>query len=110
MVEAKNTVEEMLDEYREELEKSITVQKIILYGSRARGDALKSSDIDLIVVSDDFKDMDFVKRLEFLELSWKYPIPLEALGYTTEEFEEMSRQICIVAEANRYGKCVYSRG
>ena len=81
--------------------------KVILFGSRARGNELKNSDIDLIVISEDFREMNFFERLELLELKWEYAIPIEALGYTPQEYDEMSRYIGIVAEAGKYGKVIY---
>lgn len=108
MVNAEIAVDEMLANYIDELGKHIKVEKVILFGSRARGDELKGSDIDLVVISQDFEQLDFVKRLEFLELQWKYSTPIEALGYTPKEFEEKSGRICILSEVKKYGKEIYA--
>lgn len=107
MVKTKITVDEMLCSYVDELKKKIKLEKVILYGSRARGDALKNSDIDLIIISDDFERFSFLERLEFLELQWKYSIPIEAIGYTAKEYEEMSGKIGIISEVVKYGKEIY---
>ncbi len=40
--------------------------KIIIFGSRGRGDAGVESDIDVIVVSDYFKGIPFLKRMPML--------------------------------------------
>jgi uncharacterized protein len=78
-----------------------------LFGSRSKGEELKSSDLDLVVISEDFKEMNFLKRLEMLELKWPYTLPLEALGYTAGEFEDLSNNIGIVTEVKKYGMEVY---
>ena len=60
--------------------------KVILFGSRARGDAADTSDIDLIVVAE--SDKSFVGRLA--ESAALLPEPnLDILIYTPREFEEM---------------------
>lgn len=65
----------------------IKVKKIILYGSYAEGRASKDSDIDLLVVSDNFKDMDLWERLTLMgraRIGIKRPI--EIIGVTEKEF------------------------
>jgi len=49
------------------LKDNIEVEKVILFGSLVRGKQKRWSDIDLAVVSDNFREMDFHKRLVFLE-------------------------------------------
>jgi predicted nucleotidyltransferase len=44
----------ILDRYRCALERTVRVERIVLYGSHARGDARDDSDIDVLVVSPDF--------------------------------------------------------
>jgi len=82
--------------------------RIVLFGSRARGDALKESDIDLIVVSRAFEGMSFTDRAtHVLKILWREgalpPVDVDLLCYTPEEFEERRREISIVREALRYG-------
>lgn len=108
MVKTEITVDEMLTNYINELKKQIRVGKVILFGSRARGDELKNSDIDLVVISEDFDRFGFIDRLEFLELEWKYSIPIDAVGYTPKEYEEMSGRIGIISKIKKYGKEIYA--
>ena len=59
-------IHSIITEYRRKLETSgIKVKKIILYGSYASGGAREDSDIDLVVVSHDFKKVDFCERFFF---------------------------------------------
>ena len=79
----------IIAEYREKLESlGISVRKIVLYGSHATGNAREDSDLDLVVVSDDLKDMDLWERLCLLGRARKgIKRPMEILGLTEEEFE-----------------------
>ncbi len=66
--------------YVRRLARNITVRQAILTGSRATGSYLEDSDVDLIVVSDDFSKMQLPERLRYLQKPWKSKIPLEAFG------------------------------
>ena len=81
---------------------------IILFGSRALGRELKESDIDLIVVTDSFRNLEFVNRpaivLRILRAARiRVPVGLDLLCYTREEFERKKHEIGTVAEALSYG-------
>ena len=79
----------IINEYKQKLEAlGIRAKKIILYGSHAVGKAGEDSDIDLLIVSDDFKHMDLWERLCLLgraRIGIKRPI--EISGITEEEFK-----------------------
>lgn len=62
--------------------------KIILFGSWARGDASEQSDIDLLVISDHEAHLPRYKRgLDVrLQLS-QFPVPKDILFYTHEDVE-----------------------
>ena len=75
----------------------------IAFGSRARGDALSTSDLDLILVSPRFATVPFLKRpVEILE-ALDYPAGLELLCYTPEEFAEKREEFGIVRVALQEG-------
>ena len=60
----------------------------MLYGSYAKGTSREDSDIDLIIISKDFKGLNLRERLEILGLTaGRVFEPIEALGYTAEEIE-----------------------
>ncbi len=82
-------VEIIIEKFKNELRRlGINPQRTILYGSYARGDQKEYSDIDIIVISDDFKDMNLRERLEILGLAGGRILePVEALGYTEDEVE-----------------------
>jgi predicted nucleotidyltransferase len=89
--------------YVRRLARNITVRKAILTGSRATGTYLEDSDVDLIIVSDDFSKMELPERLRYLQKQWKSKIPLEAFGYTVNEFRTLQRKSTYVKEAVRTG-------
>ena len=85
------------------LRKRLAPLQVIAFGSRARGDALSTSDLDLILVSPRFAAVPFLKRpVEMLE-ALDYPGGLEFLCYTPEEFEEKREEFGIVRVALEEG-------
>ncbi len=95
--------------YVRRLARNITVRQAILTGSRATGSYLEDSDVDLIVVSDDFSKMQLPERLRYLQRQWKSKIPLEAFGYTVNEFATLRRKSTYVKEAVRTGIVLLDR-
>ncbi len=75
--------------------KNVSVSKIILFGSQARGNATQESDVDIVVISRDFEKRDIYKRLELIkdaEIATikKFMIPLDIIMMTPEEFKSGS--------------------
>ena len=88
----------------------LNIEKALLFGSAARGEADENSDIDLIVISDDFKKMALIDRLVFLSklrgqkfINW----PMDILGYTSDEFEKLSQISSMFKEAKRDGMILH---
>lgn len=73
--------------------------RAIVFGSRARGDALSTSDLDLILVSPCFASVPFLERPVKVLESLGYPGGLELLCYTPEEFEAKREEMGIVRVA-----------
>lgn len=69
--------------------KGIILEKVYLYGSRARGTSRPDSDIDLILVSPKFYKMPFWRRWEIIgDALAEIMEPIEVLAFSPEEFEE----------------------
>src|SRR5437667_12390597 len=101
---AKETdIQRITKRYVQRLARSITVNKAILTGSWATGRYLEDSDVDLIIVSDDFSKMAISERLSCLQKNWTNKIPLEAFGYTVEEFRRLRQRSTYVKDAIRNG-------
>jgi hypothetical protein len=94
MVKTEREIKEIIEKFRGiTVELGIRPKEIILYGSYAEGTARDDSDIDLIVVSNDFERMNVRERLELLGLAaGRVFEPIEALGYTEAEIEEAKKE------------------
>jgi len=76
--------------------------RIILFGSRARGNHLKDSDYDLIVVSSRFEGIPFTKRMVMLTrkiYEQGARGSFELLCYTPEEFKRKKKELGTVSSA-----------
>ncbi len=90
--------EELIEEIKQFLRR-IGASEAILFGSRARGDALETSDVDLIVISEKFKGVPFPRRLVMLQEQWRSPLFLQAIPYTPEEFRRLSGESSLLKRA-----------
>jgi len=86
----KEELARIIGRYRAKLaEMGINAERIILFGSQARGIAQEWSDIDLIVISEDFMGMELADRLDKLGVAAARILePIEAMGMTREEWDE----------------------
>jgi len=79
------------------------VERMIYFGSRVSGTPSEDSDIDLVIVSQEFAGRAFRYRpVGFYEF-WKLNHPVDFFCYTSEEFEKFSKQVTIVREAVETG-------
>ncbi|MCX8175775.1 MAG: nucleotidyltransferase domain-containing protein [Candidatus Bathyarchaeota archaeon] len=95
------------EEIAEIIKKHYPDALILLFGSRAREEHLVDSDIDLIVVSSRFKNVEFIERpVSILRILYNEGVKksLDILCYTPEEFRKKSQEIGIVREALKTGK------
>lgn len=90
-------------EFARLLRDNVGATKVILFGSRARGDWLHESDYDFVVVSPRFAGVHFSRRPVDLYPYWHGHPGVELLCYTPEEFELKREQLGIVQEAVREG-------
>lgn len=85
-------------------------EKIILYGSAARGEITEESDIDLLVIKKTDKNM-FERIGEVFSLWKTRSLPIEPIVLTPEEFEKMVQEERLFAEVVlREGKVLYEKG
>lgn len=85
--------------------------KIILFGSRARGDARPDSDIDILVVSDKEKNLPRYKRGLHVRVKLSnILIPKDILFYTHEDFSRWRNvKQSFVSTVVREGVVLYER-
>lgn len=85
------------------LRRTYRIERILLFGSRGRGDALTTSDVDLVVVSPDFEGVNWRDRAIAVSRLWMGPVRLEVLCYTPEEFQKRATELSIVRRASEEG-------
>lgn len=89
----KATVNEVVEFLKLSLiEHGINVDSIALFGSALRGDMSKDSDIDLIIISPDFRNLDLFERAKLTmkpetEVLRKFKIPMDILNLSPEEYD-----------------------
>ncbi len=97
-ISEKEIVDIILNEYG-------PVEKIIMFGSRARGEADEYSDTDLIIIKD--TDKRFLERLREAPF---LPVPADIFVYTPEEFKQMTEDgNPFVLSALAGAKIIYER-
>lgn len=85
------------------LKKRMSVNRLILFGSRARGDNFVTSDFDFVLVSDDFSGVPFVIRAARLYELWYSICDLEVLCYTPDEWRKLKDNRGILLNAQSEG-------
>jgi predicted nucleotidyltransferase len=89
--------------YLARLERRYRPRLVVVFGSRARGEALVESDLDLLVVSERFRGVPFLERAWRLLAELELPFAADVLCYTPEEFARKRRELGIVSLALEEG-------
>ena len=87
--------------------KEYKIEKAILFGSHARNEASRHSDIDLILIKN--TDLRFFDRYEGILESFSRALPeydVDMLIYTPKELEEISHRH-FIRQALKEGKVLY---
>ncbi|MBI5803891.1 nucleotidyltransferase domain-containing protein [Candidatus Pacearchaeota archaeon] len=85
--------------FLEKAKKVTNIKKTILFGSQATGKSKENSDVDIIIISEDFKDKVSYKRSPEFYLMWDYPQDIDIICLTPEEFEKKKKQIGVIKQA-----------
>src|SRR5450631_3279881 len=99
----------VLDDLVRRIAERFSPEKIILFGSRARGDACADSDVDLLVLFSDVADPN--KRAAELYASLAdFPRPVDIVVSTSARFERYRNVVNTVYwPASREGRILYER-
>jgi DNA polymerase sigma len=92
---------EVLDKFKALLQERVRLYKLILFGSRARGDASPFSDIDVVVILDDAsgeRDFDTVSDCAW-EAGFSKGIVVVPVTFTREEWESSPERYSLLAQA-----------
>ncbi len=73
--------------------------RVLIFGSRIKGNATEDSDIDVIIISDSFKNIPFIRRMERVLKAVRFPKHVDYLCYTPEEFERIKHASSIIEDA-----------
>lgn len=78
-------------------------EKIILFGSRARGDYFKDSDYDILIIANSFKKMGLHDRSVSVYHLKNVPVGMDIICLTPEEFEQKKKQFGTIQQAAKEG-------
>ena len=99
----KETLVRELKKFKVDLGRDVPVQKMILFGSQAKGKTHQWSDVDLLIVSSKFKRIKPYKRARGFYDHWTIDKPVDFLCYTPEEFNKLKKSISLVQEIVKKG-------
>ncbi len=103
----KKTVLAILSDFKKAIESvGVRPQKMILFGSYAQGSQRPDSDIDVVIISDDFENKSYWERIDLLSAAiYKVFKPIEAVAMTPKEWQAGDSMI---ADYARNGEVVCS--
>ena len=81
-------------------------EKILLFGSRIRGEASEDSDLDVIIVSNVFVDIPFVKRMPMVLKTIRFDKHIDFICYSPSEFQKIKSRSSIIMDALKYGEYI----
>ncbi len=102
----KEAVLRIISDFGKALEaENIRPQKIILFGSYSTGTQREGSDIDLVVISDDFTGKGYWERIDLLAAAIATVFqPIEAIAMTPQEWQSGDS---LITDYARNGEVVY---
>lgn len=95
----KATIDEVIIFLKQSLiQYGIHVDSIALFGSALTGNMNKDSDIDLIIISSDFRNLDLFERAKMTmkpetDTLKKFKIPMDIINLSPEEYNESNIKI-----------------
>jgi predicted nucleotidyltransferase len=104
---AEVTIAVILDFLRSALQShGLRVEKLVLFGSQARGTAREDSDLDVAVVSPDFAGKDIFERVDMTaradrDTIRRFVVPLDLVLLAPDEYESRSSPVASFAREGR---------
>jgi predicted nucleotidyltransferase len=92
-----------LARFLKRLKRELGVVEVYIFGSRVYGNPLLESDLDMIVVSEEFGKRSFIENMELLSRMWDGSFTLEMFPYTPEQLRKYAERKTVVSEALRKG-------
>jgi predicted nucleotidyltransferase len=109
-----NTIDSpLLRDMADELVRAVRPREVVLFGSRARGQAAPGSDVDLLVVENEPFGKNRSRRQELRRIRRalsRFRVPKDILVYSRDEVERW-RNACnhVIARAYREGTVLYGQ-
>ena len=97
------TVDGVVERLKARLPGCLRVEALILFGSRAEGNADEWSDYDFVVVSPDFEGIPFLDRGRLMFPFRERGASYDFLCYTPQEYRELASRPTVVKEASDRG-------
>ena len=97
MVEESDEIKAKVQQYIEILKKKYRILHVYIYGSFAKGNAHKWSDIDVAIISPDFSDDTLDDRLELMKLGASIDDRIEPYPFSMKRFnstDPLVNEIC----------------
>lgn len=105
-------IDERIQQMVDRIVAAVDPEKVILFGSRARGTATADSDVDLLVVEREPFSPVRSRRKELLRVSMairEFAIPADILLYSNDEMEDRQPLSSVLAQVSREGKVLYAK-
>ncbi len=103
----------LLDKMVQAIVAEVDPEQVILFGSRARGDAREDSDVDLVVVEAEPFGPERSRRQELVRLYHalvEFPVSTDILVYSHDDVDYWRDSLNhVLARALREGKVLYER-
>lgn len=105
--------EKILDEIKESIVREVNPERLYMFGSRARSDAKKDSDIDLLVIEQEPFGSQKSRLNEMSRIRKaipEYAIPMDILVYSKDEIEKWRHSVNhVVYRCLKEGRLLYER-
>ena len=92
-------VEKFKKEALPKIEREFKPEKVLVFGSRAKGKAKETSDIDIIVVAGFFAKIPFLRRMPLVLRTVQFPKHVDYICYTAEEYERLKKESSVIMDA-----------
>ena len=107
-LEQRGQIAQQIERYCQEIVSKLNPQAMILFGSFATDDINEGSDIDIVVIAD--FQAGFLDRIKLLLDLNHFGLPIEPIGYTSEEFQRLKQAgNPFIAQVLETGKTLYQR-
>ena len=97
------TIDGVVERLKARLPGRLRVEALILFGSRAEGNADEWSDYDFVVVSPDFEGLPLLDRGRLMFPLRERVASYDFLCYTPQEYRALASRLTLVKEASERG-------